>query len=214
MRESGDWGGGSAIHYPGGEEHVGTDGRPIVGYVSGVWDMFHVGHLNIIMRARARCDRLVVGVVSDGVVQRVKQHPPVIPLAERLDIIGGLRDVDAVIIDPYDDKFDSWTHLLHYDVLFKGDDWAATPRAELLQARLAEVGSRIEYFPYTAHTSSTFLRDVLTRLAHTPVEPHPESELSVPAGDRRCPACGRRTARSDQPAGPVRRFRTRVHLES
>ena len=153
--------------------------RPVVGYVSGVFDMFHIGHLNVIMQARSRCDHLVVGVVTDDVVRRVKQHDPVIPLRERLDIIRGLRDVDAVIEDPYVDKFDTWTHVLPYDVLFKGDDWRGTPRAQRLEQRLGEVGARIEYFPYTAHTSSTLLRDVLTRLAHTPVEPDPGADQVV-----------------------------------
>lgn len=204
-----------------GTEQREAAGAAVLGYVSGVWDMFHIGHLNIIMRARARCDRLVVGVVTDEVVWQAKGRRPVIPLAERLDIVRGLRDVDDVVADPYEDKFDSWRLLLRYDVLFKGDDWEGTPKAERLIAELTAVGARMEFFPYTAHTSSTLLRDVLSRLAHTPVEPDPDADrhlgphaghaLSLDAGHRAdvadavrradrasaeavgwCPTCGQR----------------------
>ena len=217
---------------------MGTDGT-VVGYVSGVWDMFHIGHLNIIMRARERCDRLVVGVVTDEVVVAMKGHAPVIPVAERLDIVRGLRDVDDVLVDPYVDRVDSWRHLVRFDVLFKGDDWAGTPRGESLARRLAEVGARMEFFPYTAHTSSSLLRDVLTRLANTPVEPVALDERPTPlapaavtaqaaasndvrsaldpaaarSAARRCPSCGQAVGRAER-APASTQFRSRVHLES
>ena len=135
-----------------GTEQREAAGAAVLGYVSGVWDMFHIGHLNIIMRARARCDRLVVGVVTDEVVWQAKGRRPVIPLAERLDIVRGLRDVDDVVADPYEDKFDSWRLLLRYDVLFKGDDWEGTPKAERLIAELTAVGARMEFFPSVSYT--------------------------------------------------------------
>lgn len=146
--------------------------RPSVGYVSGVFDMFHIGHLNIIVSARERCDRLIVGVVTDEVVVAMKGRPPVIPLAERVEIVRGLRDVDEVVIDTHVDKFDSWREL-RFDVIFKGDDWQGTPQGDRLQADLSRVGARLEFFPYTRHTSSSLLREVLTKLARTPVEPMP-----------------------------------------
>lgn len=140
----------------------------IVGYVSGVFDLFHVGHLNVIMQARAKCDRLIVGAVTDEVVTEIKGRPPVITLEERMAILRSLRDVDEVIADVHRDKFDTWQDL-HYDVIFKGDDWQNTPKGDKLEADLAAVGARVVYFPYTRHTSSTLLRQVLTQLAHTPV---------------------------------------------
>ncbi len=144
----------------------------VVGYVSGVFDMFHIGHLNIIVNARERCHRLVVGVVTDEVVLVSKSRAPVIPLSERVAILRGLRDVDEVVIDRHVDKFDTWKEL-QYDVIFKGDDWRGTPKGSRLEGDLATVGARVEYFPYTRHTSSTLLREVLTKLAHTPVQPLP-----------------------------------------
>lgn len=130
------------------------------GYVPGVFDMFHVGHLNLITSARPFCEHLIVGVVTDEVVEAVKGRPPVVPLRERMEIVAALRDVDEVVIDVHSDKFESWKDL-RYDVIFKGDDWKGTPRGIKLEADLARVGARVRYFPYTRHTSSTLLRDVL-----------------------------------------------------
>lgn len=132
----------------------------LVGYVPGVFDMFHVGHLNIIRNARPHCDRLVVGVVDDETVFRIKGKHPVIPLSERIELLAALRDVDDVVVDRHADKFDSWREL-GYDVIFKGDDWRGTPKGTRLEADLARVGARVHYFPYTRHTSSTILRRAL-----------------------------------------------------
>lgn len=136
---------------------------PIRGYVPGVFDMFHVGHLNIVRAARRECDFLIVGVVSDEVVERVKGRPPIVPLGERMEIVAALRDVDEVVVDSYADKFDSWKHL-RYDVIFKGDDWRGTPKGQKLERDLAQVGAAVHYFPYTRHTSSTTLRQALDDL--------------------------------------------------
>ncbi len=128
-----------------------------VGYVPGAYDMFHVGHLNIIRNSARECDRLIAGVVTDEVLQAVKGRPPVVPLEERMEIVGALRYVDEVVVDEHSDKFQMWK-LLHFDVLFKGDDWQGTPRGDQLEAALADVGASVHYFPYTRHTSSTLLR--------------------------------------------------------
>ncbi|MBK7722519.1 MAG: adenylyltransferase/cytidyltransferase family protein [Austwickia sp.] len=152
------------------------------GYVSGAFDLFHIGHLNVIMQARAHCRRLVVGVATDRVVREMKGRDPVIPLAERREIVAGLRDVDEVIVDDHVDKFDTWREL-RYDVLFKGDDWQGTERARLLAERLEPVGSTIWFFPYTRHTSSTLLRSVLSSLAQTPVHLLYDDQGA-------CPLCG------------------------
>ena len=138
--------------------------RGVRGYVPGVFDMFHVGHLHVISGARPHCDHLTVGVVTDDVVAAVKGRPPVVPLQERMEIVAALRTVDEVVVDVHRDKFDSWREL-RFDVVFKGDDWAGTARGRKLEADLASVGSRVHYLPYTRHTSSTLLRDVLGRLS-------------------------------------------------
>ena len=99
-------------------------------------------------------------MVTDEVVLLAKARTPVIPFEERLEIVRSVRYVDEAVPDRYTDKFDMWQHL-RYDVLFKGDDWRGTERGERLEARLATVGARVVYFPYTMHTSSTALRKLL-----------------------------------------------------
>lgn len=81
------------------------------GYVSGVFDMFHIGHLNIIRQARLHCDYLIAGVVTDDVVVRAKGKPPIVPLDERMAIVQSVRDVDEVVVDTHVDKFDTWREL-------------------------------------------------------------------------------------------------------
>jgi glycerol-3-phosphate cytidylyltransferase len=136
--------------------------RPIkVGYVPGAWDMFHIGHLNILLRAREQCDRLVVGVVTDETLHRVKGKFPVIPLDERMEVIRHLAMVDDVVVDFSSSKVEVWKRV-GFDVLFKGDDWRGTPKGQQLEADMAAVGVEVIYFPYTVHTSSTLLRSMLT----------------------------------------------------
>lgn len=132
----------------------------IVGYASGVWDMFHIGHLNILQRASEHCDHLVAGVVTDEEALRTKGRLPVVPEHERMAIVSALRCVDEVILDPSLDKRVVWG-MRNFDVMFKGDDWRGTEAGTRLEAQLLEVGVRVEYFPYTVHTSSTALRRYL-----------------------------------------------------
>ncbi len=138
-----------------------TKDRPrVVGYVPGVWDMFHVGHLNILTRARPHCDRLVVGAVTDEVVQSAKSHPPVVPLAERMAVVAAMRLVDEVVVDVSSDKTVMWDRL-GFDVIFKGDDWRGTPKGDRLERDMGARGVRVVYFPYTPHTSSSMLRALI-----------------------------------------------------
>lgn len=134
----------------------------VVGYAPGVYDMFHVGHLNILRRARLDCDYLIAGVVTDEVVERIKGQRPVVPLFERIEIVQSMRFVDEAVPDPSIDKFEMWERL-KFDVLFKGDDWRGTDKGERLETALAAVGVRVAYFPYTQNTSSTILREFITR---------------------------------------------------
>ena len=131
--------------------------RVPVGYVSGVFDMFHIGHLNVISRARECCDLLVVGVLTDAESIVSKGRPPVVPEDERLAIVRALGMVDEAMLDPSLDKSVAW-RIRSFDVLYKGDDWRGTERGRRLEEQLASVGARVEYFPYTVHTSSTVLR--------------------------------------------------------
>ncbi|WP_158889755.1 adenylyltransferase/cytidyltransferase family protein [Amycolatopsis anabasis] len=132
----------------------------VIGYAPGAYDMFHIGHLNILRRASQECDRLVAGVVSDDVVFKAKGKLPIVPFEERLEIVRSIRYVDEAVPDLHTDKFEAWRHL-RFDMLFKGDDWRGTERGKRLESQLGEVGARVVYFPYTIHTSSSALRSKL-----------------------------------------------------
>ena len=136
---------------------------PVIGYAPGAYDLFHIGHLNILKHAAAHCDRLIAGVVADEVLVQTKGRAPVVPLAERMENVRNLRFVDAVHAEVVPDKIDTWREV-RFDVIFKGDDWRGTAKGEDLERRFAAVGVRVEYFPYTMHTSSTMLRKALSAL--------------------------------------------------
>lgn len=132
-----------------------------VAYVPGVFDMFHVGHLNILRNAHLVCDRLIAGVVSDERAAMVKGAPPIVPQAERLEIVSAVRWVDQAVLEDIPDKLQMWQRL-HFDLIVKGDDWRATPKGEKLERDFAAVGVDVVYLPYTVHTSSTMLRRYLS----------------------------------------------------
>ena len=134
--------------------------KGLVGYVPGAWDMFHIGHLNILKRAREHCDWLVAGVVTDDALFQMKNKYPIIPFEERLAIVEAIGLVDQAVVDHSQNKLEVWKDV-RFDVLFKGDDWRGTAKGARLERELAEVGAAVHYFPYTLHTSSTELRRVL-----------------------------------------------------
>lgn len=131
-----------------------------VGYAPGVYDLFHIGHLNILRMARSQCDHLIAGVVSDEMAQRAKGRWPVVPLAERIEIVDHIRFVDQVHEEVVPDKLETWA-ALKFDIFFKGDDWKGTRKGVDLERRFAAVGVEVVYFPYTRETSSTILRSFL-----------------------------------------------------
>lgn len=137
--------------------------RGRVGYVPGVFDMFHIGHLNILRHAREHCDHLIAGVVSDERALAAKGQAPVVPLAERLDIVASCRLVDQAVVEAAPSKVEMWQDL-GFDVIFKGDDWRGTTKGRELETTFSVLGVRVVYFPYTVTTSSTLLRDALQRL--------------------------------------------------
>ena len=136
--------------------------KTIVGYTSGVYDLFHVGHLNLLRNATSLCDNLIVGVSTDELVS-YKNKKAVIPHAERMEIIRNIKGVDAVIPQADMDKFKMWERL-KFDVMFVGDDWFETDKWREIEAKFNEVGVKIVYFPYTKGTSSTLLNEVLVKL--------------------------------------------------
>lgn len=139
------------------------DGR--IGYVPGVYDLFHVGHLNILRNARLVCDHLIAGVVSDELAEKAKGKTPVVPTGERVEIVSGIRYVDEAVVEDIPEKLEMWRRL-RFDVIIKGDDWRGTAKGAKLESDFAPLGVEVVYLPYTVHTSSTMLRQVLhTRIA-------------------------------------------------
>ena len=134
-----------------------------VGYAAGAFDLFHIGHLKLLRRAKSHCDVLIAGVVSDELLERRRGRTAVIPLAERLEIVGAIDVVDRAVEETAMDKLDTWADL-RFDVFFKGDDWRGTRAGLDLERRFATVGVEVVYFPYTIDTSSTVLRQALAAL--------------------------------------------------
>jgi len=134
----------------------------VIGYTSGVYDLFHIGHLNLLRNAKGMCDKLIVGVTTDELVA-YKNKKAVIPHSERMEIVRAITYVDAVIPQEDMDKFRMWEKL-KFDVMFVGDDWYASEKWRDLEEKFKEVDVRIVYFPYTKGTSSTILNKTLQKL--------------------------------------------------
>jgi len=131
-----------------------------IGYTTGIYDMFHIGHLNLLRRAKEHCDKLIVGVTTDELSVSRKGKAPVIPFAERCEIVSALKCVDEVVPQDTMDKMAA-QQKYQFNVMFVGDDWKGTPQWEALEKQMAAVGAEIVYFPYTESTSSTRLRQYL-----------------------------------------------------
>ena len=130
-----------------------------IGYISGVFDLFHIGHLNILINSKSMCDHLIVGVTVDDLVA-YKNKKAVIPFQERLEIVRSIKYVDATIAQECMDKFKMWEKL-KFDILFVGDDWFETPKWKKIEEQFKEVDVKVVYFPYTKSTSSTVLNEAL-----------------------------------------------------
>ena len=134
-----------------------------VGYVAGVFDLFHIGHLNILRRAKEQCDYLLVGVVSDEQVIKSKKTRPYIPFAERLEIVQACRYVDEAVMISADrpNTEDAW-YMHHFDVQFSGSDYADDPVWLARKVFLQQHGADMVFFPYTETTSSTAIKDQIS----------------------------------------------------
>ena len=132
-----------------------------VGYTTGVFDMFHIGHLNILKNAKEQCDFLIVGVSTDELVSREKNKTPVIPFSERVKIVEAIKYVDKVVSQPDKDKFAAWERY-KFDKMFVGSDWKGTPQWNHFEEQFAPIGVEIVYLPHTDGISSTILREKTT----------------------------------------------------
>lgn len=140
--------------------------RPVIGYTTGVFDLFHVGHLNLLMAAKSLCDRLVVGVSTDELVA-YKHKSSVIPFDERIQIVRACRYVDTAVAQVSLDKIEAYKRI-KFNSLFVGDDWYGDPNWNEMEDNLAQHGVKIHYFPYTTTTSSTLINQKLTELRNAP----------------------------------------------
>lgn len=135
-----------------------------IGYTTGVFDMFHIGHLNILKRAKEQCDFLIVGVTTDELVS-YKNKKAIIPHSERMAIVESIKYVDKVVPQENMNKILAWEKY-KFDVMFVGSDWKGTEKWNNFEKQFREVGVDIIYFPYTKGTSSTKLREVLNKISN------------------------------------------------
>ena len=133
-----------------------------VGYTTGVYDLFHIGHLNLLRKAKAQCDYLIVGVSTDELVS-YKHKQAVIPFFERKDIVAAIKYVDEVVTQENMNKMEAWEKY-HFNVMFVGDDWKGTDKWNKIEADLNAAGAEVVYFPYTKGTSSTLINETLHKL--------------------------------------------------
>lgn len=133
-----------------------------IGYTTGVFDLFHIGHLNLLKRAREQCDYLIVGVSSDDLVA-YKNKRAVIPFEERIQIVEAIRYVDKAVPQTNMNKMEAW-RTYQFDVIFVGDDWKNTEKWNRFEEEFQKVGVDIVFFPYTRNTSSTLLNETLLKL--------------------------------------------------
>lgn len=133
--------------------------QPVIGYTTGVYDLFHIGHLNLFKNAKGMCDRLIVGVTVDELVE-YKGKKAMIPFEDRIEIVRSCRYVDAAVPQYDMDKLTA-ARKLGATVLFVGDDWYGTEKWKKFEREFAEYGIRIIYFPYTKGISSTKITEAL-----------------------------------------------------
>ena len=134
-----------------------------IGYTTGVFDLFHIGHLNVLRRSKKMCDYLIVGVSTDELVKEYKNKAPIIPFDERFAIVEAIRYVDKVVPQVTRNKIAAYEKY-RFDVMFVGDDWKGNELFKRTEKELLDRGSHVVYFPYTKNTSSTLLRDILIKI--------------------------------------------------
>ena len=134
----------------------------IIGYTTGVYDMFHIGHLNLLKRAKEKCDYLIVGVSTDECCESYKHKRPVIPYEQRAAIVAAIKFVDEVVPQENMDKL-AFLKQRHFDVMFHGDEWKGTDLYNHYEEEFLKFGAQIEYFSHTDGISSSLLRNIINK---------------------------------------------------
>ncbi len=137
--------------------------KQVIGYTAGAFDMFHIGHLNVLKNARAQCDHLVVGVNSDKLIKTYKNKHVIIPIKERLEIVKAIEFVDQVLTVDSLDKIAIWNKI-HFNKIFIGSDWRGSERWIETEKKLSRLEAKVVYLPYTTGTTSTLLREKLLNI--------------------------------------------------
>ena len=133
-----------------------------LGYTTGVFDMFHVGHLNILRRSKELCKKLIVGVSTDELVMQYKHKLPIMPLEDRMEIISAIKYVDQVVVQDSLDKFKAWEKL-RFNAIFHGDDWKGSELYSKMEEKLKRVNVDIIFLPHTDGISTTILTEIIRR---------------------------------------------------
>ena len=137
--------------------------KKIIGYTTGVFDMFHIGHLNILKNAKKQCDYLIVGVSTDELVKIEKNKTPIIPFKERLEIVQSIKYVDKVVPQINKNKLEAWSKL-KFDVMFVGSDWQGSQQWIEFEKQFSNINVDIVYLQHTDGISSTKLTNVIKNL--------------------------------------------------
>ena len=132
----------------------------IIGYTTGVFDLFHIGHLNILKNAKSLCDELIVGISTDDLCYDLKNKTPIIPYEERIKIIESIRFVDKVVKQEIINEIEDWNEY-RFHRLFKGSDWRGSEKWLRLEEKFSQLDVEVVYFDYTENTSSTLIRKIL-----------------------------------------------------
>lgn len=134
-----------------------------VGYICGVFDLFHIGHLNILERCKSMCDYLIVGLCNDDYIRDIKHQEPFYTEEQRIQMLSALKVVDDVYLIDIETTNDKMLALskFHFDVLFSGDDWKGTERYNRTEVQFADIGVAIEYLSYTKGISTTQIKNLL-----------------------------------------------------
>ena len=132
----------------------------VIGYTTGVFDLFHIGHLNILKKSKSMCDRLIVGVTTDELMKEYKNKTPIIPFEERIEIVQHIKYVDVALPQESMNKLEAWKKV-KFNIMFVGDDWYESEKWVNIEEELSSVGVKVVYFPYTKTTSSTLINQIL-----------------------------------------------------
>jgi len=134
-----------------------------IGYTTGAFDLFHIGHLNIIKKAKSLCDELIVGVSTDELIYKYKQRKSIIPFSERLEIVRSIKYVDLAIAQINLDKYEAWKKI-KFNKIFVGDDWFGSQQWNMLEKKLKKNNVEFIYFPYTDNISTTKIKEIIIKV--------------------------------------------------